>query len=444
MATQNPTTTGPAPARAPASLAARMRRTAAGATAGAVALLAPAGCAAFQDTADTTVITVLAADFGAGPATGAARERWNSLAAGYRAEHPGVTVEVELVPRAELDGLLARRVAEGSPPDIAQTGSYVPYAADGLLHPVREILPPAVQADFLLALSRAGEYRLEQYAMPYLASTPRLLWNPELFRAAGLEGPPADWAELARAARALGDAGVEVPYALQLAEGSATQEILVWMLAGGGGLTGGAGEYRLDSAANIATLTWLRDHLVAPGLAKDPYPADRDAVTEAFLGGRIGMLLAHPPLVRAAETAGLPYDHAAFPAREGGPALPLGLTDWLIAFRDGGRGEAAGEFLGYLYAADRVTAATARDGTLPTTVSAAERLRGMPQGQPLRPFFEQMAESVLQPVDKRSWPEVAALLEDAIGRALEPGGDPAAVLSRLQNEARRAEETAPS
>ncbi len=38
-----------------------------------------------------------------------------------------------------------------------------------------------------------------------------------------------------------------------------------WLLSGGDGYTDDVGTYSLDSAQNVATLTWLKDDLVGEG-----------------------------------------------------------------------------------------------------------------------------------------------------------------------------------
>ncbi|WP_165984083.1 ABC transporter substrate-binding protein [Streptomyces sp. YIM 98790] len=400
-----------------------------------VLVIGPAGCAESGGGAPVT-LSVLAADYGERTSV-SSEEFWTDLAERYAAGHPEVTVEVELVPWEELDATLAERVREGSAPDIAQAGTFADYAAGDELYRVRDILPLPVQSDFHTSLAHAGEYDYEQYGMPFISSTPRLFYNRELFASAGIDGPPESWAELRGAAEALREAGVPTPYALQFGPDTADEEAHSWMLAAGGGYTGPAEGYTLDAPENAGALEWLRDNLVAPGLAgADPAGLDRGGAYAGFLAGEVGMLLAHPALLPAAEAAGLPYAHAGFPARRGGAARPAGLSDWLLAFRDGGHGEQAGDFLAFLYDPAHMAEAMWRYGAVPSTVSASEALAANEEAEPLAAFVEQMPGAGLQPLSKDSWPALRARLREELGEAVTgPDGDPAALLAALQAEA---------
>ncbi|GGV83211.1 hypothetical protein GCM10015535_25830 [Streptomyces gelaticus] len=142
---------------------------------------------------------------------------------------------------------------------------------------------------------------------------------------------------------------MKTPYGLQFGPEAADDEALSWLLAAGGGYTGELAEYDFATSANTEALTWLRDEFVAEGLAgADPAKLNRTDAYAQFLRGEIGMLIAHPLLMGAADQAEVPYAHAAFPRKDGGAAPPLGLSDWLMAFRRGGHRKECGAFLSFL------------------------------------------------------------------------------------------------
>ncbi|MFZ3558112.1 extracellular solute-binding protein [Streptomyces sp. BH055] len=404
----------------------------AGAGAGALALT---GCGSGDGSADGDKVTldllVSSYDKSVGASIG---DQWDDVARAFEKKHPDIHVEVERVPFLKMDAVLARRVKDGRAPDIAQGHLFAPYAEDGLLYPAERLFDVPTQANFVRSFADAGRVDSVQYGIPILASTPRLFYNTDLFEQAGIGGPPRSWAELRAAARALKTIGVPTPYALQFGPEAAEDELLAWLLSGGGGYTD-LGGYDFGSAENKATLTWLRDELVGPGLAgADPGRLTRTQAYAQFLGRKAGMIIAHPVLLGAADKARLPYAHAAFPLRSGAEAAPpVGLNDWMMAFRSGGHVKEAGKFLTFLFSTGSAKTYGGAQATLPVTVTASDELRADRSQRKLWKFVDQMPDAEFHPVGLRSWPKVRSAVRERIGAAVAPGGNPARVLEDLDN-----------
>lgn len=365
-------------------------------------------------------------------------DQWDGLIGAFKKAHPGIEVHLERVPFTKLDQTLARRVKDGDAPDIAQSNFFAPYAADGKLYGADDLFDVRTEGDFIRSYAEAGMVDRVQYGLPFLASTPRLFYNKALFRQARIKAPRS-WAELREAAEALKAIGVPTPYGLQLGPEAAEDEALAWLLADGGGYAGLTG-YDFATPSNIDTLTWLRDNLVARGLAgADPKSLTRTEAYAQFLRGKIGMMIAHPVLMGAADQAKFPYAHAPFPKKLGGAAPPVGLNDWLMAFRQNGRREQCGTFLSYLYGRKSALAYGGSQSALPVTSSASDALRKDPEQRPLRDFIDQMPQAQFQPTNLRSWPEVRSAVRRRIGEAVVKGGSPKAVLESLDEAATQAE-----
>ncbi|MEV5611863.1 extracellular solute-binding protein [Streptomyces sp. NPDC052225] len=390
--------------------------------------LAMSGCGSGDGDKVTLRLLVASYDKSVGAAIG---DQWDDVVKAFGKKHPDITVEVERVPFLKIDAVLARRVKEGHAPDIAQGHVFAPYAEAGGLYPVDELFEIPTQADFITSFADAGRADYVQYGIPILASTPRLFFNKALFRQAGLTAAPTSWAELRSCAQALKAAGVPTPYALQFGPEAAEDELLTWLLAGGGGYSD-VGGYDFSSTANEAALTWLRDELVAPGLAgADPSTLTRTEAYAEFLKGRVGMLIAHPVLLGAADRARLPYDHAPFPQKDGDPAPPVGLNDWMMAFRAGGRVKEAGAFLTFLFSTGSAKTYGGGQATLPVTVSGSEQLRADRSQRELWAFVDQMPDAEFHPVGLASWPTVRSAVRERIGAAVTSGGRPRDVLQAL-------------
>lgn len=403
----------------------------AGAGAGALAL---GGCGTGGDE-DTVTLDLLVASYdkSVGAAIG---DQWDDVVKAFGKKHPGIRIRVERVPFLKIDATLARRVKDGRAPDIAQSNIFAPYAESGELQPVEKLFDVPTQADFIASFADAGKVDYIQYGIPILASTPRLFYNKALFDRAGLTGAPTSWAGLKAAAKALKATGVPTPYALQFGPEAAEDELLTWLLAGGGGYSEIQG-YDFSSTENEAALTWLRDELVAPGLAgADPAKLTRTDAYAQFLKGRVGMLIAHPVLLGAADQARLPYGHAPFPKRDGEAAPPVGLNDWMMVFKKGGRVEEAGQFLTFLFSTGSAKTYGGGQATLPVTASGSQQVRADPDQRALREFVDQMPDAEFHPVGLRSWPTVRAAIRQRIGRAVTAGGRPADVLEALDQVGR--------
>ncbi|MGW8374297.1 extracellular solute-binding protein [Streptomyces sp. ODS28] len=412
---------------------------------GAAGAAGTAGAAAFglggcgAEAGDGEPLKVLAASYDKSVGASIVRQ-WKEFAARFEKKHPDIAVDLEFVSFSKIDKVLSQRVRDGRAPDIAQSNSFADYAEEHRLYSAPELFSIPAQADFIASFARAGEVSFTQYGIPCLASVPRLFYNRKLFAKAGIPGPPGSWKELASAARALKSSGVRIPYGLQLGPEAAEDEALAWMTAGEGGYVSSGG-YDFRSPANVRTLEWLRDELVEPGLAgPDPAKLTRTQAYGGFLRGQVGMLLAHPVLLGTAHAAHVPYGHGPFPARRGGPAAPVGLNDWMMAFRSGGRRKDAGKFLTALYADMKSPMGyLGGQGTLPVRTSTLEKLRDDREQRELWKFIDDMGDAEFQPVSRSSWDTVKPAVRERIGKAVLPGGKPSSVLSGLQHTADKAE-----
>jgi multiple sugar transport system substrate-binding protein len=383
-------------------------------------------------------LKMIAADYG-DPARGnSSQAYWDALVRDFHHNHPGITVDVEVHSRKEVDKKLARMVKAGHSPDIAQTGTYAGFAAEGRLYGASEVLSIPVQADVLQPLADAGEMERVQYGMPFVASTRLLFYNKSLFSKARLDPgkPPKTWHQLAHAAARLKAAGVKIPYGLPLGPEEAPAEALTWMLSGGGAYTDRVGSYTIDAASNIKTFNWLRDELVHPKLTnKDPGGTDRKELFDAFVRGDVGMLNGHPALLKQAQHHRVKYGTAVLPGAEGPSASTLGVADWVLAFKEGGKREEIGHFLDFVFSEKNHYTFAERYDLLPVTTSANDRMRSGAQHKSMRRFQDELTNAEFYPVAKVSWAKVSGEIKESIGKAVAKHADPADVLGGLQRGA---------
>ncbi|MFJ7019873.1 extracellular solute-binding protein [Streptomyces sp. NPDC101117] len=409
------------------------RRTGAAAVVSALGMTAVLGGCGVTGGSDDVTVKLVAADYGDGKAT-SSRKYWDKLTDAYEAEHPGVTVDVEVYSWNEVDAKVKEMVAAGEAPDLAQIGAYADYAAKDLLYEADDLLSIPVQADLVPQLAEAGQVDGVQYGIPFASSTRLLFYNKSLFEQAGLTAPRT-WKELAADAAALKARGVKYPYALPLGSEEAQAETMQWLLSGGGGYTDPQlGTYSIDSPENVTTFTWLKDDLVGKGLTGPVPPGElnRADAFAAFAKGDVGMLNGHPSLMQTAQKKGVKFGMVPMPGADGPTKLSMGVADWMMAFKQNDHAEEIGTFLDFVYDKQNVLDFSRRYDLLPVTTSASEVMAGAEQDADLKPFLEQLPSSELYPVGRTSWAAVSADVKKTIGSTVASGGSPSAVLARLQ------------
>ena len=362
-----------------------MRRRNFGATSTTVVLglLIPlAGCGGSGDTAggDGT-LHLVAAEYGDTPAT-SSKAFWDKVTGDFTSAHPGIKVEVELLPWADIDREVSRMVKAGKAPDLALMGAYSDFAAQGKLYPADELLSVSAEANFLQPLAEAGTVGSTLYGLPFVASSRLLFYNEALFRQAGVSTPPKTWSDLKSAAGKLKDKGVKFPYALPLGPEEAHAEAMIWELSNGGGYADSSGNYSLASDQNIQTWRWVKEQLVAPGLTGPTPPSrlNRADAFAAFLKGEVGMLNGYPSLLHEARTRGIGVGAVTMPVSDtlgsGENPPTVGVADWMMAFRQNGKRAEIGRFLEFLYQDKNLSDFANRYHLLPSTVTASRPQSG--------------------------------------------------------------------
>ncbi len=374
---------------------------------------------------------------------------WNSVATDFRELNPDIRIDVSAIPYRSTYDEVVRMIRDGNAPDIAQLYMFADFARDGALYDANDLLTIPVLSDFPSSIAAAGEVRRVQYGMPFVAYLQTFFWNKTLFERAGLdpEQPPRTWDELRDAADRLRAAGVPYPYGLALGHDDANGEALMWMLAGGGGLTDPSGSYVIESPANIWTFTWLRDQLVVPGLTGTTPPGEitREGLYGAFAAGEVGMLTGDPFLMGHADQSGVSYGVAAMPGRGGESLSGMGDASGLLGFKQRGNQEHIATFLNHLFTEHRYISDFAeRYRLLPVSTPAAQTMSDSdtPENERLQPFLEELPGATFLPAGKASWTAVSGLLSAAIGDTVRPDGDVEAILARLQGDAEAADRDA--
>ncbi|MFD9408897.1 extracellular solute-binding protein [Streptomyces sp. NPDC059989] len=408
-------------------------------------LLIPlAGCGGSGEGAGGSgTLHLVAAEYGDTPAT-SSKAFWDKVTGDFTAAHPGIKVEVKLLPWADIDREVSRMVKAGKAPDMALMGSYSDFAAQGKLYSAEELLSISAEANFLAPLAEAGSVGNTLYGLPWVASSRLLFYNQALFEKAGIKDAPKTWTDLKSDAKSLKDKGVKFPYALPLGPEEAHAEAMIWELSNGGGYADSAGNYSLASDQNIQTWKWVKSELVAPGLVGPTPPSqlNRADAFAAFLRGEVGMLNGYPSLAHEARAKGIDVRTVAMPVSEnlGAGEIPpaVGVADWMMAFKQNGKRAEIGKFLDFVYQDKNLTDFAGRYHLLPSTVSASRTPAGGGLDNNDTQFLTALRGAQLYPVNDPAWVTVSDTIKRNIGRAVEPTGDPKAVLEDIASKANEA------
>lgn len=359
---------------------------------------------------------------------------WNKFAAAYKAK-TGNELEVQVVSWDDIDQQSSTMIQNNAAPDILNLNAYASYAKDGLLYSSDDVLSDSVKSDLLPNFVQSGTYQGKMYGMPDLSSARALFYNTDLFAKAGIAGPPKTWDEFTADAQkitALGDG--TVGYAMPLGPEEAQAEFSIWMFNNGGNWKTDD-KWSINSPQNVDTLTFLKNLSVNDKVTQNnPGKTNRtDGAFPLFQSGKAGMVVGFSPLAATLDKdAKVHYATAPMPTKAGGTPATYGVTDYLMAFKKPGNQDAVKAFYDLYYSPDQVNTFIKAEGFLPVTESGVKQFSSDPK---LKTYLDTLTGAKLTPTDDPNWDRVKLAVQQNIGAAVAPNGDPKAVLDKLQAQA---------
>jgi multiple sugar transport system substrate-binding protein len=356
---------------------------------------------------------------------------WSGFAKKYQ-DKTGIKLDVQVVSWDDIDQQSSTMIQNGNPPDILNLNAYASYAKDGLLYSADEVLPAAVKSDLLDAFVKSGTYQGKLYGMPDLSSARALFYNKDLFSRAGIASPPTTWAEFesdAKKVTALG--GGAVGYAMPLGPEEAQAEFSIWLFNNGGSWKTD-GKWTINSPKNLQALQFLKKLAVEDKVTENnPGRTNRtDGAFSLFGSGKAGMVVGFSPLsAQLDKDKKVSYGIAPMPTSDGSAPQTYGVTDYLMAFKKSGNADAVKAFYDLYYQPDQVNTFIKNEGFLPVTKSGLQAFSGQSN---LKVYLDTLANTHLTPTDDPQWDKVKLAVQQNLGLAVAPSGDPAKVLGDLQ------------
>lgn len=245
----------------------------------------------------------------------------------YEAQNPGVKLEWVDFPWDILQLKLITAIAAGTPPSLVNLS--VPwaeeFARDGLIEPVDALI--GNRAIYTKGALDDMSFRGHLYGFPHYSNVNVIAYNSKILAAAGLQRAPRNMDEILAYARQIAARTGKAGYAPALGkiDGFLMQQGLPLIKDG---------RAVFNSPAHVALIQKLADTYKANGFLKDKLFAEDNfpAVVDAYLGGRLGMMVSAPTALRRiqADSKEIYAVTGVFPA----PPGPTGIGDggWMFNF----------------------------------------------------------------------------------------------------------------
>lgn len=337
----------------------------------------------------------------------------------FEAENPGIDVQVEQLTWQSGREKIVAAIAAGRPPDLCELGStFLPgLVADSTLvdltDSTRDLRPALVGWE-------VASYKGRTYAIPWMLGTRALFRNDDLLRRAGLDPakPVETWADLLAGSRAVAE---RVPDARGYGMNAGEREILfkkfmpfAW---GNGGdiLDSTMTKCVIASPQNIEALRFY--------LSLKPYSLlDRQEMhEEAFMSGRLGIVISGPWLVRrlSEQAPGLSYTVTLMPrpSRSEGTHASFAGAEVLGIFRGSRNRDGALRLARFLVRPENTMPVFIATGNAfpAATASAADSYFAVNPKD--RVFLEQLRTAVGPPLHPR-WVEIEEIVNGELEEAI--------------------------
>lgn len=284
------------------------------------------------------------------------------------------------------------------------------YAGKGQLADVSGLYGSDLPAeDFAPGLLDAVRQDGKTFAVPYRWATNALIYNPKLFAAAGIDGPPQTWAEFEEDAKTLtkGDVvGTAWPMAGEPSD--LTLRLLDFAVSDGSTITDGAPE--LTELSVKSSLDLIGGSVADGWASKSSFELDNTGIRELFLQGRVAMYLGGVFDVDAAVKQNAPIATSGLPGPDGiGTAQGVGWA--YVVPAKAPHAEAAQKLVTFLGQPANMAALTL---TFPARVSAASDPKF--QTELRKAYVTQLSEHSIPAANDPRWTSSVRSVRDDISK----------------------------
>ncbi|GAA2751809.1 sugar ABC transporter substrate-binding protein [Amnibacterium kyonggiense] len=263
----------------------------------------------------------------------------------FEKQHPNITVKLIRDNDASYYDKLTTQIAAGQGPDIARVEPprASQFIAAGWVQPLGDAGGSA--KDYFPASLKSVTKDGQLYGVPVDVSALALYYRTDLFKAAGIDAPPATWDEFEADAKTLTKGDV---HGVGLFGGWGGFEFYPWLWQSGAEVVNSDQTKAVfDSPAAVKALTLWAD-LQKTAMPKGMAAATEDDLKGPFISGKLAMLTSGPWMLPSLKSAGIDGKWAVAPLPEGEQAATvLGGLD-LVVLKNSKHADAAKTFVKWL------------------------------------------------------------------------------------------------
>lgn len=388
-------------------------------TLGKTLLLAGAGLLAMSAVAMAGTVRVTIAEYskGTGP-------YFDEAAKAFEAKNPGTKIQIEVVPWDNLQQKLTTDISAGANADLSIIGTrwLLDYVSQDVVAPLDSYVTPDFKARFVPVFLTPSIMNGKVYGLPIAASARAMYYNKDVFKKAGYDAPPGNWADFKAAAEKIKASGGGVfPFGLQGKEIETDVYFYYGMWSYGGEIVKD-GKSGLDSKAAMDAAAMYKGFIDA-GLTEPGVTSyNREDVQNLFKQGKVATVITAPFLSGQIkkEAPNLAYGVAPIPAGPNGDQGTYGVTDSIVMFKNSKVKDEAWKFLDFLFTTEERTQFDKVEGFLP--VNAEESKDPMFADNPdLKVFASLLPKARFAPVIA-GWEDIAQTTSNAVQK-IYLGGD---------------------
>jgi multiple sugar transport system substrate-binding protein len=354
------------------------------------------------------------------------RDVFQKLVDKFNLQHPDIQVESLYVGQADqqLPKILTATIGDAAP-DLLWFGSML----TGQLVDLDAIVPldkfwnqSDINKEIDPALRESMAYEHHLWSVPFGTNNVGIFYRPSLFKEAGIEHLPTNWAELRSTAKQLtrdtnGDGKID-RYGMLLPLGKGEWTVFTWLpfMWGGGGELQAANSQAttIDNPGSIAALELWHDLIVdRSAILSSP---ERGYELDNFIAGKVAMQLTGPWTL--GQLAGTDVDYGVMPIPGGTrTATSIGGENLFMMKGHPTHQQAAWQFMQYVLSQDFQTEWALGTGYLPVNLKSRQQLtyqKYVDKTPAIRVFLEQAKWGRSRPI----FPGYSQISEN-LGRAIE-------------------------
>lgn len=375
------------------------------------------GCGGGSGESPDGTTTIKYATYSAGPDH---LEDMDAMIEEFEKQNPDIKVDVEVIGYDDYFTKLQTQASSKTLPDVFEMNyeNFNTYAGNGVLLDLTELADG--DEDFSPDMLTGNTYEYFQndgklYGLTEKVSDVVLYYNKDMFDAAGLEYPQADWTwdDLLTAAQALTKDGVYGFYA------PVTYNELYKVVAqNGGALFDEDGNPTIDSAENVEALQWMLDKMLKYHIQPTSEEMSGKTPEDMFKNSEIAMEVTGSWMVTTFADAPFEWDIALEPGNT--DQVHHVFADGIVASADTKNAEAAWKLIKFL-STDPTAAKIRLDSSwdLPATndESVQEQYTSQVKPEHREVIFEAMETGIMPPVVDH-YAEVQNAINEQLNRAV--------------------------